>query len=407
MIAVHQALALIDANVPSLDAERLSLVDAVDRVLAEPAHALNDLPPFNQSAVDGYAVYHRDLLKPGQSLKLAGDAAAKAIHKQSLLKRGTALRILAGQALPKGADSIVPDELVEPQRKKVKILKLVGKSSHFLEKSDQMVAGTQLLPGGNRLTATHVSGLASTGITTLRVQRSPRIHVLIIGEHIATGGKNLRPGQNYDANGPFLLSSLKSWGYRQVRVQQLANNQRALQKTLKRAFSEADVVLSIGGSYTGREAYVPQVCEKLGAEALFSNVAQTPSTTLYFARHHQSEKRQVTLLGLPSKPSAVMINLQVYLRRILDRLENLASPAPNFMSGAVTQALRPHNKYDSWLPVFSSQDSEHRILLKPLLGPGNETNTALLSREQISGIAHLPSSPVELSAGSTLRWIAI
>lgn len=399
MIAVHKAFGLIDANISPLSIQRVNLLDGVGRVLAEPALAQTDLPPFAQSAVDGYAVNSSDLHAAPLTLPLSGTIAAAAQRKLPELKAGTAMRIFTGGILPSGADTIVRQELTEQARNGIKILKTVSANTDLRQRGEELANGTELAASGQRLTAGLAGSLANGGIDKLSVSRQPAITVLITGDEITAAGKGLKLGQVYDANGPIIKATLTSWGYQKIRLQYVADTERAVKKALKRAFAEADLVITTGGVSVGDLDYIPAVSEQLGAERLFWKVAQKPGKPLYFAK-----LKKTLLLGLPGNPAAVLINLHTHVRRALDRLENLQVPGPRWQNGTLAVALQPDRKRDTWLRVAINQDSEQRLLLEPLPA---QASHMLSNLQTATALAHLPAGDALLPAGSTLQWLAL
>jgi len=399
MIPIHEALSLIDATVQPLIAERAALMNGLNRVLAEPALAQTDLPPFDQSAVDGYAVRSEDVINAPLNLPLSGTIAATAQRSVPQLQARTAMRIYTGAMVPVSADTIVRQELTEARSGAIMIQQAVSTDTDLRHRGEELAAGTELAAAGQRLSAGLIGSLANGGLAKISVHPEPKIIVLITGDEVTAAGKGLKPGQVYDANGPTLAATLASWGYDKVRVRYVADNEPAVQKALKRAFHEANLIITTGGVSVGDLDYIPSVSEKLGAERVFWKVAQKPGMPLYFAT-----RKGVPLLGLPGNPAAVLVNLHIYIRRILDLLEGLATPGPVWQSGVLAAKVRPDRRRDRWLRVAINQDSDHRTLLEPLTGQASHMLSNLASA---SGLAHIPSSDDELPAASPLRWIAM
>ena len=193
MISIDEALSLVFAGLEPLAAERVSLADAAGRVVAEPAASAVDLPPFDRSAMDGYAVRAADTA-PGVPLKLAGDVPAGEVAVAELAP-GTAARVSTGAAIPPGADAVLQSELAEEGDGAVAPARALAPGTHVRFRGEDLTAGTVLAPPGSVLTLPRISALASAGVGEVAVHRRPRLHVLVTGSELLPLGAPPEPGR--------------------------------------------------------------------------------------------------------------------------------------------------------------------------------------------------------------------
>lgn len=393
---VEQALAALDV-LTLLPARRVRATAAMHAVLVRPALAGCDLPPFTQSAVDGYAVRHGDLA--GAALPVAGAVRAAALTAPPQLAPGTAQRIYTGGMLPRGADTVVRQERARVENGAVSFLRRPELGDDVRVRGEELRAGAPLIAPGTRLTAGCVAALAAAGVGELAVTRAPRISVLVTGDEIAPPGRACRLGQVPDANGPLVAGWLASQGYSRVRLQYVADSPGAVRAALQRALEYADLVLTTGGVSVGDHDYVPRVVAELGGETLFWKVAQKPGKPVFAARCGG-----VPLLGLPGNPASVLVNLLVYVRRALDRLEGLSSPGPAFNSGVLDCPVKADPERDQWLRVALRFDERGIARLERL---PKQASHMLSNLTQTGALAWIPAATHDLPAGSCVRWTAL
>ena len=395
LLRVSEALAALDAIAP-LRAQRTRTTGALGRVLAEPAHARIDLPPFTQSAVDGYALRHADL---ADVLPLAGTVRAAARAAPPQLAPGTAQRIFTGGMLPLGADTVVRQEWARADGGQLRLLRQPGLGSDVRVRGEELRVGAPLAPAGLRLGAGPLAALAAAGVTEVVTRLAPRITVLITGDEVAPPGRACRLGQVPDANGPLVTGWLAQQGYAKVRLRYVADTPAAVRAALHHAVTHSDLVLTTGGVSVGDHDHVPRVAQELGAQALFWKVAQKPGKPLFVAR-----RGNVPLIGLPGNPASVFVNLLVYVRRALDRLEGAAQPGPRFRSGVLEAALKADAERDQWLRMAVRDDDAGVARLARLPGQASHMLGNLM---EAGALAWIPASPGETPAGAVVRWLAL
>ena len=396
MIGVDEALARVLSAARSLGIESLPLAAARGRVLAQDVLALHPLPLFTQSAVDGYALRHVDLASLPVQLPLAEPIAARAQPVQPVLGPGTAARILTGGLLPRGADTVVRQELTQRHGDAVTVLDAVALGSDIRHAGEEMPAGALVASTGQRITPGLIGALSLAGVAQVAVWRLPRIVVLVSGDEVVQGGAPLQLGQVPDANGPLLVAFLAEWGLPLTRLESVADTAEAVRDAMARAFAEADIVLTTGGVSVGDHDYIPAVAESLGAKRLLWKVAQKPGMPLYVAEHHGT-----LLFGLPGNPASVLVNLMVYVRAALDAMQSLA---PGLRWHTTTVAAQPRRDpvKTLWLRARQHLDADGRCQLHPL---GGQASHMLGNLAQANALLRV--DPVTEVHRDLLRWSAL
>lgn len=389
-------MSALDAIAP-LPSRRTRVTHALHRVLAEPALATCDLPPFTQSAVDGYAVRHGDLVRG--ALPLSGTVRASALAAPPELASGTAQRIYTGGMLPLGADTVVRQEWMRARTNVVEFLRTPERGADVRSRGEELRAGARLADAGLRLAPGGVAALAAAGVQDVVVHGAPRIAVLVTGDEVAPPGTNCKLGQIPDANGPLVTTWLAAQGYAKVRLEYVPDSAQAVRTALLRALSHSDLVLTTGGVSVGDHDYVPTTALELGARTLFWKVAQKPGKPVFAAL-----RQRALLVGLPGNPASVLVNLLVYVRRALDRLEGVREPGPGFRTALLDSPVKGDAERDQWLRMALRQDETGRTRLVRL---PKQSSHMLSNLMEAAALAWIPATPTETPAGTVVRWLAL
>jgi molybdopterin molybdotransferase len=303
-------LAQIAGAVPP---EVLPVPRALGRVLAGDVQAPFDVPPADNSAVDGYAVASGDIPVVGtRELEVVGDLAAGAVFGGSL-RPGHALRIMTGAPMPAGADTVYPQEVVERAGARVRVGP-IGKGVNVRARGEDVEAGGIVLEAGSVLRPSELGLITSLGIWQVEVHRRPRVALLSTGDEIAEPGAPRRPGQIYDANRFTLRGSIEQCGGEALDLGIVPDERDALTERLREAAAMADVVLTSGGVSVGVYDLVKAVLAELGTID-FWQVAMQPGRPLAFGRIGRA-----TFFGLPGNPVASLLAFMLFVRPALYKL---------------------------------------------------------------------------------------
>ncbi len=310
MRSLEKAQRDVLAAVSPLPVVELPVWDALGLGLASPVVAPHDVPPFTNSAMDGYAVLGADVEEAPVALGLLEDVPAGHVAQQAV-RSGAAIKIMTGAPIPDGADTVVKVEDTEPLPDGVRIMAATPTGTAVRPAGGDLAAGEPVFAASERLTPPHLAVLASLGVSP-RVRRRPRVAMLSTGDEVLppeTG--NLGPGQIRDTNRPLLAAMLDELGVEVVDLGIVGDDADVLRSTLERGAGEADMVLTSGGVSMGEYDLVKIILRELGTID-FWKVAMQPAKPFAFGHIGGTP-----LLGLPGNPVSVMVAFEQFARPAL------------------------------------------------------------------------------------------
>ncbi len=314
---LHEALALILADAPVLQtSETVVLAKALGRVLGEDVVAAVDVPPWDNSAMDGFALYSGDTLKAPCELSIQQRIPAGEVG--TTLPGGAAARIFTGAPLPAGADAVVIQEDVLWQDNCLQLDAAVAAGSNVRLRGQDIGRGSVVLRRGRHLLPQDLGVLASVGVAAVTVLRRPRIGMFSTGDELVEPGAVLAPGQIYNSNRYTLGGLLQAHGCDYHDYGIVADTREATLSLLQRAAAECDVLLSTGGVSVGEEDHVKAAVETLGQINLWK-LAIKPGKPLAYGR-----VAAVPFFGLPGNPAAVFVTFGLVVRPYLLAMQGVA-----------------------------------------------------------------------------------
>jgi molybdopterin molybdotransferase len=336
LLTLEAAIAAVLARAAPLAGERVALGEAAGRVLAEPAVALVDLPPFASSAMDGFALRSADT--PGRLPVVARIAAGSPAPRA--LQPGESMGIATGGVVPEGADAVVPIERVVQTDDAIDIPHAVNQSDNVRPRGGDAHEGDLVLEARTRLGAAQIGALAAAGIPEVECARRPRVAVLATGSELRAPGETLERGEIYEANGAMLEAALRTHGADVERLAPVRDDEDAHHDALARALT-FDVVVSSGGVSVGPHDLVRRVAAELGVEEVFWRVAVKPGKPISFG------VRDATLVfGLPGNPVSTLVGFELFVRPALRALEGERDPGPRFRQALLARSVRRNDARD-------------------------------------------------------------
>lgn len=319
ILTVAQALDLIAARFKIVtEAEQCLLVRALDRVLADDVISPLDLPPFDNAAMDGYAVRAADL---GRVLPVAGSLFAGGSPVP--VPAGAALRIFTGAPLPEGLDLVVMQEQALVEGDQVRLPAGLPPGANVRRRGEDVARGQVVLPAGRRLRPQDIGLAAALGLGTLPVRRALRVALFSTGDEVTAQGLDLTPGRIYDANRPLLRGLLSRLGCVVTDLGILADDAGAIQAALQGVTGDHDLILTSGGVSAGEADHVKAAVMGLGGLDLWK-LALKPGKPL--ALGHVG---RAAFAGLPGNPVAMLVSFLVLVRPLIQRLSGAAvEPLP-------------------------------------------------------------------------------
>lgn len=377
---VDTACGLIWGDVPRISGtETVDLLSARGRILAQDVQAGMDVPPFANSAMDGYAVRAGDVQATPVCLPVNCRITAGQIG--GVLPTGEAARIFTGAALPEGADAIAIQENCRAGEGQVTVLKPVAPGEHVRVAGDAVRAGDLLFRTGHRLQPQDIGTLASTGFARATVRRKLRVALLATGNELTAPGKPLRPGQIYNSNYFALASLLQNMPVTLADQGIAADNLETTRQALLDAAAGADCIITTGGVSVGEEDHVRAAVESTGELRLWK-LAVKPGKPLAYGKVEQT-----AFFGLPGNPVSAFITYCLIVRPALFRMMGAEAAAPaGYRLPAGFSAQRSGDRQE-YLRVAVEVDAEGKEKVRPF---DNQSSGAGSSLSQSSGLFVVP-----------------
>jgi len=396
LLSVEAALGEILARVAPLPARRVAIDDALGLVLEADIVSQEDLPPFSNSAMDGFAVRAADVASASREtpvrLKVLGDApAGSTLHFEVV--PGTAVRIMTGAELPLGAEAVVPVERTTSTPWEVEIFRPVRKGGNLRKAGEDVHAGEMILTRGTILRPAEIGLLAALGCTQVSVLPAPRVAVMTTGTELVGAEEHPGPGQIRDANIHALCAQLKTVGGLAIPFPRVPDQREAVKAALRRALGASDMVLTNGGVSAGEFDFMKETLDRLGAIQVFCQVAQKPGRPLIFWMLQGKP-----VFGLPGNPVAAMVCFELYVRPALRKM--LGQP---FLFRPRVEAVLAEDYRKG-----EKDRRTHFLRVRARLGAsgwvatstGPQGSGILSSMTQANAIAVIPESAGDLKAGA-------
>ncbi len=321
LLSVDEALDVLLAGArPVADVEEIPTLEATDRVLARAQQSTMDVPPMDNSAMDGYALRLADVRAPDTKLRVAQRIAAGAVGKS--LEPGTAARIFTGAPVPPGADAIVMQEFCAADGEHVVVKKVPQPGEWVRRKGSDIKAGAEILAAGIRLRPQDTGLAASVGIRTLSVRRRVRLGLFFTGDELVMPGDPLPPGRIYNSNRFTLNGLAKIFGCDVRDFGIVPDSLAATRDVLRRAAAESDIIVTSGGVSVGEEDHVRPAVEAEGS-LLMWKIAMKPGRPLAFGRVGEA-----AFIGLPGNPVSSFVTFLLFVRPFLLKTQGIANVAP-------------------------------------------------------------------------------
>ena len=314
---------------PATEVQSLSTFDALGRVLAEDVRSGLDVPPADNSSMDGYAMRCVDVSVAGSVLPVSQRIPAGVVGAP--LKPGTAARIFTGAQVPFGADAVVMQEQCEAQGDSVRVDAVPIQGQWIRRRGEDVQDGEVVLPAGARLTPQALGLAASVGAATLRVMRRPRAALFSTGDELVMPGELLKPGAIYNSNRYTLRALIQAMGCDCADLGIVPDQLAATREALRRAAMGNDLIVTSGGVSVGEEDHLRPAVQAEGRIELWQ-IAIKPGKPLAFGEVNRANGSAVYIVGLPGNPVSSFITFLLMVRPVLLRLQGASELAPRHTS---------------------------------------------------------------------------
>lgn len=307
MSTFDEALRLVLEHIGTVGTESVDIAEACGRLLAEEIVAPWNLPLFDNSAMDGYAVRTVDCQEPPVRLRLTGLLLAGSVPS-SAVEPGCAIKIMTGAPIPPGCDAVVAQEQAVENGESVEIGIAVSQYKHIRRSGEDVRLGEKLMEPGERLRPASINMLASCGRSTVSVYRRPRVAILSLGDELLQAGSSLEAGKIIDSNGPALAAAIQEAGALPLSLGIAKDNLKEHREKITEGL-HADMLLTSGGASVGTRDLVREVLADFGVEHLFTQVEMRPGAPTCFGLHGTKP-----VFSLPGNPVASLVAFEELVR---------------------------------------------------------------------------------------------
>jgi len=381
-----------------LGEERVHLLEASGRYIAREVRAVFDSPPFDNSAMDGYAVRSSEVESagPGHAVELPVRGESRAgVPLPGPLEPGAACRIFTGAPMPPGADAVVIQEDTERVGDRVKILEASPRSKHVRAQGSDVSRGAVLLRPGDRVGPGEIGLLASQNIDHVEVYRRPEVALLSTGDELRALGEALGPGAIVNSNVYALTEMLRCLGVIPVPLPAAPDSLPEIEAALRKAL-ESDVVITMGGVSVGAYDFVHQAFANVGIEPGFWKVRIKPGKPLAFARFEGKP-----VVGVPGNPISAMVTFEILVAPCLRKMLGDPRPHPQPVLARLQDSYRRRpGRVEIARAVATREGNEIVVALHDRQGSGS-----LPSFVGVNALVLLPSDKAELAAGELVEAI--
>ena len=371
MLSADQALAfLLDRVRQPGEIEQVATAETLGRVLAEHQVSAINVPPLDNSAMDGYAVRLADLSAGSTRLRVAQRIPAGTVGQP--LEAGTAARIFTGAPVPAGCDAVVMQENCSAEGDMVAINKSPNMGENIRRAGEDIAVGAEILPAGIRLRPQEMGLAASVGLARLPVFRRLKVATFFTGDEIVMPGQPLEPGQIYNSNRFVLTGLLQAFGCEVIDLGIVQDDFAATVKVLEQAAASADLIITSGGVSVGEEDHVKSAVEKVGKLDLWK-IAIKPGKPLAFG-----SVGSTPFIGLPGNPVSAFVTFILLVRPFILRSQGMAVTAPQALSLKADFDWLKSDKRREFLRarLHMAEDGSIDVQLYPNQGSGVLTSTA-------------------------------
>jgi molybdopterin molybdotransferase len=398
VISVEEALEILRQACVSADAECVPLTSALHRVLARDVRSDVACPPFDTSAMDGYAVRLADVSSGQAPAERPGLVAAGDLPG-ARLSRSEAVRVMTGAPIPDGTEAIVPVEDVRRDNGRI-FARVVPRAGHHIRRRAEVLeAGATLLGRGTRLSPSDLALGALAGADPIEVHRRPRVSIAVTGSELVAASARPGPGQLRDSNGPMLSALCGARGVNASLRVAVKDEDGAVRRLFTEAWRDEDLLITSGGVSAGDLDLLPEEARRSGFEILFHRVAVRPGKPVALGR------RGSTLwLGLPGNPVSASTCFHLFARPALDCLEGDAHPGPRVRRARLARDLAVKGERETYRDAVLEDDVDGGARVSPSESRGSHD---LLAHARANALIRIPAGAGKLRAGSPVDCVIL
>ncbi len=365
MIPVSKAIKIINREAIVLTAERIDLQDSIGRILAEAIIADSELPPFDRSQMDGYAVMAADTIPSPATLKIAGESAAgRGWH--GALKKGEAVRIMTGAPVPKGADAVQKIELTKEENGFVTIFEPTETGRFIIKKGTEIKKGKTVLEKGELLKPGNIAVPAAFGYAKVRVAKRPHVAIFSTGTEIVEISKKPKHDQIRNSNSLMLAALCRAAGAEPQIFPIVTDDIAELKSQISNSVKDADILITTGGVSVGKYDLTKLALQELGARLFFDKIALKPGKPTVFGK-----LKKAFVFGLPGNPVSAAVTFHLLVRLLIKKMQSASAIGLEIDFAVCLNSVKSNRERDTYLPAQLCIGTESRTGVNPLPWQGS------------------------------------
>lgn len=391
MISKEEALNLILNTVKPIGTETVSLENSLDMVLADDIYSKDYLPPFNKSAMDGYAIKSSDTTKENLTFNIiktikAGDFFNGVVHN------GEAYKIMTGAPVPAGADCVIQIEKVKVNGSKLTVPENLSEGLNIIKKGEEIEVGQIALKKNQCIRPMEIGMLASLGYSSVNVYKKPVVGLIITGDELVDITNNPTLGKIRNSNEHTLKALIAKTGAKSLSYGIIKDEKEVLKNSIKNALEASDIIITSGGASVGDYDFTSQVLEELNCEELFSSVAIKPGKPISFWKFNNKY-----IFSLPGNPLSALITFEEFIKPAIEKIMNKYNKKELFpvMLGDCFKGKTGRDKY---ILVRIENENGKNVAYKI----GSQSSNALMTSTKANGVVILPKESNKANVGEFL-----
>ncbi|EEH97571.1 molybdopterin molybdotransferase MoeA [Clostridium tertium] len=313
-ISLEEAIEILNNNVNNLDIEEVDLIDGLNRVISENIYAQINNPPFNKSAMDGYALISNNTELSNRKFKVIDKVYAGGVCS-SAVNEDTAVRIMTGAPIPKGANAVIKQEDVTLEDDFIILKKNIKENENICIKGEDISKGSLLLKSSKKLDYADIGILASSGINKMKVYKKPKIAFISTGDEVVDIGLALGEGKIYNSNKYSILSRIKELGYEAKYIAHINDNFHEIGSYIEEISNEVDLIITTGGVSVGEKDLLKDAIDTTSGEKLFWKITIKPGSAVLCSRVNKS-----IVISLSGNPTAALTTFELLVKPTLEKL---------------------------------------------------------------------------------------
>lgn len=350
-ISLDEAIEILNNNVTNLDIEEVDLINGLNRVISENIYSKINNPPFNKSAMDGYALISNNFELSNKKLKVIDKVYAGGVCN-SIVNEDTAVRIMTGAPIPKGANAVIKQEDVTLEDDYIILNKSLKENENICVKGEDISKGSLLVKSNKKLDYADIGILASSGINRIKVYKRPKIAFISTGDEVMDIGLELEEGKIYNSNKYSILSRIKELGYKAKYINHINDNFYEIGNYIEDISKEADLIITTGGVSVGEKDLLKDAINTTSGEKLFWKIAIKPGSAVLCSKVNKS-----IVISLSGNPTAALTTFELLVKPTLEKLSGGKEVKINREKAILLQDMKKKNPQRRFIRGFVEIDN--------------------------------------------------